>query len=281
MQNRLRLVKGATALLYFGPLLAGLGGFGWEIMPLFGAIFVLWLFIMRPRLFPRTTADLKSVSSWVALAAPIVVQILLVTILFGVGRGIGGILGSLPEFSIMLPVAISFFSIPLARVFWDPWKADSPAAILDAALRRGSDAESQLEAHEMLQSINELPDSISNDDLMGPLEVLRDNLDTDVMFDMLLGMVRNGDASVAGRRALVLLGTDLTTIRLLDDRNIPTRVMEAVRDDIDLVRLAAQRLKHAVITDGTIRPQMPKAELLHQLAARHPDVAGHLNAIVG
>jgi hypothetical protein len=116
---------------------------------------------------------------------------------------------------------------------------------------------------------------------MGPLEVLRDNLDTDVLFDMLLGMVRTGEASVAGRRALVLLGPDLTTMRLLDDRKTPTRVLEAVRDDVDLVRLAAQRLKYAVTNDGTIRPQMPKAALLHELAAAHPEVAGHLNALVG
>ena len=34
MHNRLRLMPGATALLYLGPLLAGLGGFGWAMAQL-------------------------------------------------------------------------------------------------------------------------------------------------------------------------------------------------------------------------------------------------------
>ena len=40
MLTRMRLVKGATALLYVGPLIAGLGGFGWTMTLPFTAIFV-------------------------------------------------------------------------------------------------------------------------------------------------------------------------------------------------------------------------------------------------
>jgi hypothetical protein len=48
MHNKLRLLMGTTALLYLGPLLAGLRGFGWPVVPVFAAIFVLWLIVLRP-----------------------------------------------------------------------------------------------------------------------------------------------------------------------------------------------------------------------------------------
>ncbi|MDZ4097043.1 MAG: hypothetical protein U1D35_19280, partial [Paracoccaceae bacterium] len=120
MHNRLRLLMGANALLYFGPLLAGLGGFGWSLVPVFAAIFVLWLIILRPQEWPDSLADWRRPETLVALAARAAVQLLLVAVCFGIGRGIGGVLGAVPPFPVMLPIAISFLSIPLARLIWKP-----------------------------------------------------------------------------------------------------------------------------------------------------------------
>ena len=53
MRSRLRLLMGATALLYLGPVLAGLGGFGWSVVPVFTAIFLLWLIVLRPHQWPQ------------------------------------------------------------------------------------------------------------------------------------------------------------------------------------------------------------------------------------
>ena len=53
MQNRVRLLMGASALLYMGPLLAGLSGMGWAALPVFMALFALWLVVMRPAQWPR------------------------------------------------------------------------------------------------------------------------------------------------------------------------------------------------------------------------------------
>lgn len=139
MRNRLRLMMGVTALLYAGPLLAGLGGFGWGSVPVFIAIFLLWLVIIRPEDWPQTLADWRRPEVWVALAARVAVQALLVVACFGIGRGIGGVAGALPPFPLVLPLAVSFVSIPLARLVWDPKKAAAMDAFLDEALVRIED----------------------------------------------------------------------------------------------------------------------------------------------
>jgi len=111
----------ANALLYFGPLLAGLAGFGWGLVAVFTVIFVLWLVILQPYEFPINRAEWMSPDAWVAVGARAAVQLLVVVVLFGIGRGIGGILGAMAGFPVMLPIAISFLSIPFARMVWDPW----------------------------------------------------------------------------------------------------------------------------------------------------------------
>ena len=102
MEIRHKLLLAVTALLYFGPLLAGMGGFGWSVVPVFLIIFVLWLVVMRPQDWPQSRADWRSGDNWVAMAARIAVQVLLVVVLFGVGRGMGGMLGVLPAIPALL-----------------------------------------------------------------------------------------------------------------------------------------------------------------------------------
>ena len=121
MENRRRFLMLANALLYFGPLLAGLGGFGWIMVPVFTIIFVLWLIILQPQEFPINQGEWLSKDAWVAIAARAAIQALIVVLLFGIGRGIGGIMGAMAGFPTILPVAVSFLSIPIARLIWDPW----------------------------------------------------------------------------------------------------------------------------------------------------------------
>ena len=87
MLTRMRLVKGATALLYVGPLIAGLGGFGWTMTLPFTAIFVVWLMILRPEQWPASPEEWLTAPAWLAALAQVLSQIVLVAILFGVGRG--------------------------------------------------------------------------------------------------------------------------------------------------------------------------------------------------
>ena len=130
MPNRLQIFRVAGVLLYGGPLLAGLGGFGWPVVPVFTAIFLLWLVILRPQEWPASLADWQRPEAMVALAARAVVQLLLVALCFGIGRGIGGVLGVTLGLPVLAPIAVSLLSIALARLVGNP----AEAAALDAPL---------------------------------------------------------------------------------------------------------------------------------------------------
>ncbi|MBN8629606.1 MAG: hypothetical protein J0L76_01975 [Rhodobacterales bacterium] len=132
MLTRMRLVKGATALLYIGPLIAGLCGFGWDMVASFTAIFVVWLMVLRPEQWPTSPSEWQSGQAWLAALAQVLSQILLVAVLFGIGRGIGGLanIGAL-TINPILPLAVSFVSIPLCRMLWDANEAASQGYFLD------------------------------------------------------------------------------------------------------------------------------------------------------
>lgn len=130
MHNRLRLLKGATALLYLGPLLAGLGGFGWALVPVFAVVFLLWQAFLRPQEWPRSFADWQRPDAMLAFAARAAVQVLLVVLCLGIGRGLGGALGVLPPFPMLLPLAASLLALPLARLLRDPPQTVQIAGLL-------------------------------------------------------------------------------------------------------------------------------------------------------
>lgn len=114
-----------------GPLLGGLAGFGWAMVPPFVLIFATWLYILRPHQWPQTGAEWLS---WPAVGAVLsqgLSQLVLVAVLFGVGRGIGGVLGTLPLFHPLLPVAVSFLALPLLRFGWDPDRALAAGVTID------------------------------------------------------------------------------------------------------------------------------------------------------
>lgn len=54
---RLKLLQIATVALYMGPLLAGMAGFGWAMLPPFVTLFVAWLIVLRPHQWPQTNAE--------------------------------------------------------------------------------------------------------------------------------------------------------------------------------------------------------------------------------
>lgn len=134
MTMRLRLLQGATALLYMGPLLAGLAGFGWAMLPPFVSVYLLWLMIMRPHQWPRTNADWLRGEVWLVVLTQALTQILLVSVLFGIGRGLGGVMGHLPMFHPLLPVAVSFLAIPVSRLAWDSEQALEQGLTIDEVM---------------------------------------------------------------------------------------------------------------------------------------------------
>ena len=224
MENRQRLLQGATALLYFGPLLAGLGGFGWRVIPVFVAIFLLWLFILRPQIWPRRPADWARPEAAVTLASQGAVQVLLVAVCFGIGRGIGGVLAALPPFPLMLPVAISFLSIPLARMVWDPWHAETKARNgMPEAGQAGAAA-----AGRMVAALAALPEDVTPEVLEGHLVAMGLQVGPDDLRRALMGQIQGGTAGPVLRRAAVLHATRPEVAAALTGGGYPKAVFDAV-----------------------------------------------------
>jgi hypothetical protein len=273
MHNRLRLLMGTTALLYFGPLLAGLGGFGWRVVPVFVAIFMLWLFILRPHLWPRHLKDWGRTEALVALAAQGVMQILLVTLCFAIGRGLGGVLGALPPFPLLLPISVSFLSIPLSRLIWDPWQAVGLEGTPDKSLQPGGAAPADQAqaasanalARRLIEPLADLPADIDLATLQSHLAALSGHANEARIRAALMDRAQAGLAMIAELKALVLHTTDARLIKGITE-NGPAEVLAVLPQDPELIALFADRLQVALQADAGLRPQLPKPGQLSLLA---------------
>lgn len=218
MRGRATLLKGANALLYFGPLLAGIGGFGWAVVPIFAAIFMLWLFILRPRQWPRTLAEWGEPEALIAFLTQSVAQVLLVAISFGIGRGIGGVMGVQPSFPLLLPVLISFLSIPLARMIWDPWKVGAVNPV-PQAVKAGQpvvvsggapeDLQAQiLIAARLVAELGHLPEAADPDLLERHLRAMATQVPQSALRVALMDPIYDRTASAVHRRAAIVHATE-------------------------------------------------------------------------
>lgn len=211
MTGRLFLLRAAVALLYLGPLLAGLSG----PEPAQGAVltllFLAWLVVMRPELWPQRAADWRLADPWLALIGRGLVQALLVLLAVLAGRGIVLVMGTV-TLPVWVPVLVSSGAILLGRSVWNPARAAETEALLDDALRR----------------INALTDDADTDDLprrLAPLlaldagapEAQVDRLLDDILgadpagpgFAALARQLRDGAAGqMALRRGMIRLATD-------------------------------------------------------------------------
>jgi hypothetical protein len=163
MPTRLRLLKGATALLYIGPLFAGLSGLGWGMVAPFVVIFLVWLMILRPEQWPATVAEALTVAAFGAVLGQLLSQVLLVSLLLALGRGLGAVAGFLPVVNPIFPLAVSFMAIPLCRMLWDAREAAGRGVFLDddaaAAQAPRALAEAALAIVPLLNLADEAPDA--------------------------------------------------------------------------------------------------------------------------
>ncbi|MFT7059664.1 MAG: hypothetical protein ACJASV_002175 [Pseudorhodobacter sp.] len=285
MQNRARALMGATALLYFGPLLAGLAGFGWAVVPVFACIFMLWLVILRPYEFPQTLQDWKRPDAWVALGARAAVQLLLVVVCFGIGRGIGGVLGSMPPVPSMMPIILSFLSIPLARLIWDPWKMRETDQILDEALAQiegdqQTPAEIKAHAEAMLNPLNGLADDVPEAELQTHLQALRDHVDEGLTFEILLERAQLGAAAQSGKRALMLMASDGAALERTGLPDMVLLAMTALHGEGAIIARAASRLTQELQMDADLLDELPASAFWADLQAKLPVAQSELADLI-
>lgn len=284
MQTRLRLLMAATALLYLGPLLAGLGGYGWAVVPVFAAIFVLWLIVLRPQQWPRRAGDWKRGAVATGAVTQALVQLLLVTLLFGIGRGIGGVLAIIPPFPAMLPIAVSFLSIPLSRLIWDPWKAAQMDQFLDQALREIHASPPVYRAGQValvqkrLAPILALPDDTAVTEMSRHLDLIGMETDETAVRIALLDRANAEAPSRLEQMALILHATDGRLIEVVggDGPTLALAALTAKNAAPDLIALYALRLTAALDEDSDLWGACPSVTRLAEVLETYADTVADL-----
>lgn len=281
MLNRLRLLQATTALLYFGPLLAGLAGAVWATIPLFAIAFVLWSVILRPHLWPAKLSDLLKAQALIAMAALIATQILLVTLCFAVGRGMGGVMGLRPALPPYLPLALSFLSVPLSRLVWRPAEIETIAgfdplshkpAPPEPAPRAENRAETLLAGVLALPDTvpEALPDTVPEADLQAHLAAIATHVDALQIRRAFENAATAQRLTPAGKKALILHATDPAVADLLSGSAYPAHAFTAAGPDPDLQSLFAIRCMRLVTEAPTLAPDCPKPATLTEAARTAP-----------
>ncbi|WP_333815218.1 hypothetical protein [Tabrizicola sp.] len=284
MLTRMRLVKGATALLYFGPLLAGLCGFGWDMVASFSAIFVVWLMVLRPEQWPASPVEWLTGRSWLSALAQILSQVLLVGILFGVGRGFGG-LANIGTLSVnpVLPLAVSFVSIPLCRMLWDADEAASQGYFLDDEAEFAYAGNAAGQAAAAVIPLLNLADTAPDAEVTQAVATALDVPAADLRLNALTAALAHPDRSHAAlRRALVLWATEP---EIVAPGHVPGSMASAFSiagGNLDLLRLYVPRAIALIAAFPNRAEDFPPPDLLIEAAEAEPapdsDLPAHLQA---
>ncbi|MGV8985463.1 MAG: hypothetical protein ACOH2H_04155 [Cypionkella sp.] len=284
MLTRLRLFQASTALLYLGPLLAGLAGQGWAMIPLFAVLFVLWSVILRPHLWPASLKDFARAADLVAIAALVATQVLLVTVCFAIGRGIGGVMGVSLQIPVYLPAALSFLSIPLSRLVWRPDQIETLAGF-DPLMHKPGTPEPLAPAalaETMLEQVLALPDDIGEDDLQAHLTAISGHVDALLIRRTLENAIAGPRRTKAGLKALILHATDPDIADLLSGSAYPAQAFTAAQTDPDLLELFATRCARMLEDKPHLAPDCPPIPALTQAAqTATPAVRDALQRLTG
>lgn len=281
MTNRLRFLQFANGLMYFGPLLAGLGGFGWRVVPAFTLIFALWLFLMNPADWPRGGAEWRAPDSLLNAGGRLVVQVLLVALLFGLGRGIGGVMGSTPQIPVMLPVGLSFLAIPLARLIWTPGPRSASPDASPTAGDSGASLPSDPDlAFRMTQPLADLPAETALGQIEAHLAALAPHLPPVLLLRALWERGQAPEAPRHLRQAFILQATDAHGAELCAGQAAPVRALQIAAGNDALLILFATRCSALLQQNVDVWGDCPNAAALEAVAARSgPEAARTLRAL--
>lgn len=282
MLTRMRLVKGAAALLYFGPLIAGLCGFGWGMVAPFTAIFVVWLIVVRPEQWPASPSEWQSGAAWLAALAQVLSQVLLVGVLFAIGRGIGG-LANIGTVSVdaLLPLSVSFISIPLCRMLWDSHEAASQGYYLDDEAESAHSDNAAGQAALAIIPLLNLPDTATDAEVTKAVANALDVPSADLRLDALTAALVSPNRSHAAlRRSLVLWATEPEIVAPGHVSGSMANAFAIAGGNLDLLRLYVPRAMALISAFPTRADDFPAPQDLRKLAEALPpsDLPQHLQA---
>ena len=271
MQNHLILLRVTTGLLYLGPLLAGLIGQGWTMVPAFTVIFLIWSVIIRPHLWPTNFGDLTKSDGWVALITLIVTQLLIVVICFAIGRGIGGVLVSHPPLHFYLPLSLSVLAVPLSRLIWNPRLAAAHAGFDPLVEKLVNELPETDSVKRILGPVNALPDNITEAELQEHLTAIAAYLTPQAIRQGLADALADGEISRAGIKALIVHATDPSVNRMLGGEWYPVQAFNAARYDAEFLSLFAIRCLRALDSDRQFAADCPTADRVASAAQKVAD----------
>lgn len=287
MKRRLLILKLAAALLFAGPLVAGLGGQGWAAMPVFLLVFLLWQVVMRPADWRRTPLEWAQAPVLAGAVLRIAVLVVLVALLFGLGRGIGAVLGHLPVIHPAAPVLASLMAVALARLSWDPVKGEQMEAFLDDALAQvrgagGSGPGVEEEMHDIILPLLHLPEETPDAEARAAVERLAVHGDWAALIETLReALIYTDQPAIAARRGLVLWTTDPATVDRLRSCAMPCTGWSAAAGHPGVEPLYAERALEALNAHPGRWEDFPLPDDLRENAATAPDpeTARALNAL--
>jgi hypothetical protein len=285
MLTRLRLLRGATALLYVGPLFAGISGLGWGMVAPFVAIFVVWLMVLRPEQWPATADEWLTWPGMGAALSQVLSQILLVSILLAVGRGVGAVAGFLPMVDPIFPLAVSFLAIPLCRILWDADEAADLGIFLDEEAEAAHAPRAAADAAKAIVPLLNLPDAAPDAQVQPMVAKVMDVARPDLRLSALAAALAQPDRSHdALRRALILWASEPERVAPgLVPQGMATAFGIAQRN-ADLLRLYVPRALALVAAFPARAGDFPTPQRLAEVAAAEPgtglhsDLPAHLRA---
>lgn len=290
-----------ATLLYLGPLIAGLGGFGWGMIPVFTVIFMLWLLIMRPAMWPRDAAgwaDPRGIGKFLLWAA---LQALIVSFCFAIGRGIGGTMGALPALPVWVPPLVSIMAIPLSRIFWHPAQgspemdayADRATLEMEALIARAmatpdpgvqqaADAadRARADAAPFVSEIALLAATAPDSEISRPLDAALRQVTPMAMLDGLAEATEVHVRASVLRRAFVLAATDPDVAERTLGKGQLSRAFDIAGEDAPRLRLFAERTQALLTLRQKALMDVPPTQRLRDVATRHPEAAKALTALV-
>lgn len=282
MLTRMRLVKGIAALLYIGPLLAGLCGFGWSMVFSFTAIFVVWLMVLRPEQWPATPAEWLTGQAWLAALAQVLSQLLLVGVLFGIGRGLGGLadIGTV-DLDPLLPLSVSFLAIPLCRMLWDAREAASQGYFLDDEAEAAHSGNAAGVAASAIIPLLNLPDTAPDATATAAVAEALDVPAADLRLNALTAALANPSRShEALRRALVFWATEPEIVAPGQVAESMANAFDIANGNLDLLRLYVPRAMALISAFPTRASDFPEPGRLRAVADNLPasDLPAHVQA---
>jgi hypothetical protein len=283
MLNRMRLLKGATALLYIGPLFAGMCGFGWGLVLPFSAIFVVWLMILRPEQWASTPGEWLTGSAWLAAIAQVLSQVALVAVLFGLGRGIGAVAGFVPVVNPILPLSLSFLAIPVCRMLWDAREAADHGIFLDDEAEAAHAPRAAAEAGAAVVPLLNLADDAADAEVSAVVSRVLGGNSADVRLKALVAALSSPARSHAAlRRAIIIWASEPEVVAPGRVPNAMSAAFTIADGNPDLLRLFLPRAIALVSAFPYRAAGFPAPARLRQAAAAGPsgdpnsDLPAHL-----